>query len=443
MSAGLAFSPAVSALAGATVHPHAAVLVDVLRGQDGVVLDFARGYALQRSGDGGWLRPIGEVMDFARASAGGRLPAAGPYEMVGSGLPRYDHDPVTREPLGVRIESAVTPLSVNTANIAAWPGVTASQINRPSMFAGGVAVEHFGPSSGYRSQYYTLAANTNYRVDAVLERGVGTGAPPHFMMGFYRSAWVSAAYYIWGLDRIDPGPGPLASSGYIVEQLGTGPNGGKMVRVSFILQSGDGGSTGFFFYPTATWGSVAGQSAIVHYVCCSPGAAFGSPIIVGASAVTRAADRLTLTLPFDAHDEGITIAAKGRMPRWINPSSSHMFAFGPSTLAPRLATYAYGSSLLGITSAGTPMPFSPALGVAIAAGAPARAVLSAGPTGDYRLSINGSAVATRAGNALPAGSNFLDIGNLTGPYAWGDVISAVAIWRGTPFNNAALQGLLA
>lgn len=409
------------------------------------LLDFAGGkYGFcNAAGVPRWGSVAGDMV-FARASAAGRWRADGIYEMAGSGVLRYDHDPVTREPLGVRIESAVTPLSVNTTNIAAWPGVTASQINRPSMFAGGVAVEHVAPSSGYRSQQYTLAANTNFRIDAIVERGVGTDAPPHFMMGFYRNTpgWISSCYFYW-TGTFSAGPGALASSGHIIENLGIGPNGGQMFRFSCVVQSGDGGSTGFFFYPTATWGSVAGQSAIVHYACVTAGAAYTSPLVTGASAVTRAAERLTLTLPFDASEHGITLVTKGVMPRWINPSGSHLLCFGTPTLVPRIVTYAFGSFVISTAALGSPTLFNPPLSLTLSAGLPIRAVVSATPAGDYRLSTNGGAVSARAGNAMPAGSTFLDIGNLSGPYAWGGTIEKIAIWRGTPFNDAALQGLLA
>ena len=385
-------------------------------------------------------------LTYTRASAAGRWPAAGPYEMVGSGVLRYEHDPVTRAPVGVRIESAASPLSVNTANIAAWPGATASNITRPSIFAGGVAVEHVAPSSGFRSQQYTLAASTSCRLDAILERGVGTDAPPNFLMGIYRTAWVSAAYYNWTTDTLSLGPGPTAqaSSGYVVEQLGTGPSGGKMVRLSCVVQSGDGGSTGFFFYPTGSFGSVAGQSAIVHYACCTPGVVYQSPMIIGATAAARAADSLRLVVPFDAREEGITIAAIGRLPRGPNPSSSNLFVFGTSTFAPRLGCYSFAAGNAAVFSTGSPAPFVSGISAnGLPVGQPVRAVLSATPDGTYRMSLNGGAVTTRAGNRLEAGSSYLDIGNLFANYGWGDAVEKIAVWRGTPHSDAALRGLLA
>lgn len=119
-------------------------------------------------------------MAFSRASEAGRWPASGPYEMVGSGMPRYDHDPVTREPLGVRIEGVASPISTDTTNFAAtgssWAfGGTAALLveDATSIFSGRVAAKHVvevAGSSQSRNQGRNVTANTDYRFEVIFER---------------------------------------------------------------------------------------------------------------------------------------------------------------------------------------------------------------------------------------------------------------------------------
>ena len=55
-------------------------------------------------------KPFGDIITFTRASGGGRFNSSGVYEWVGNNVPRFDHDPVTGEPLGLLIEEARTNL---------------------------------------------------------------------------------------------------------------------------------------------------------------------------------------------------------------------------------------------------------------------------------------------------------------------------------------------
>lgn len=428
------------------MHPYAAALVDALRGQDGVVLDFARGHALQRSGGSGWLRPIGEATDFARASAGGRLPAAGPYEMAATGTPRFDHDPVTREPRGVLLEAAAGYLSTQTANISAWStgGSWPSVVNRTSFFAGGTAQEFFAPSNSFRYQSVTLAASTNYRLDVILERGASTNAPPNFLMGFYRGAWVSSAYYSWSADAMSAAIGPLASSGYFVEQLGTGPNGGKMVRVSAVVQSGDGGGTGLYLYPTGSFGSVAGQSAIVHYACCTPGTRYHSPSIIGASAQTRAADNLSMPLPV-VPAEGFTIAFRAHMPRSGNVGDANtLFELLPAaSTASRVGIDNFGSAgQVWMHFPGGVGTYRLATGVAL--GSEFYGAFSWSAARGWRGTALGGAVVAVPNQPSPAADLArMTVGSRAGAAPWGSTIKRMGIWPHGDFSDDAMRGLLA
>lgn len=173
------------------------------------------------------------------------------------------------------------------------------------------------------------------------------------------------------------------------------------------------------------------------------GAVASSYIVTGASVVTRAAERLEMTLPFDASVEGVTVVAAGRMPRSYNPSSAFLAILGPPDLAARSFAYAYGGNSFGVASSGSPLPFTPAVGGPVALGSPVRGAFSMSPDGEYRISVNGGAVSTRAGVVL-LGANTLEIGNLNSSfYPWNDCISRVAVFRGMPFTDEQLRGLLA
>ncbi|MEN6664367.1 MAG: hypothetical protein ABFD85_10265, partial [Phycisphaerae bacterium] len=361
-----------------------------------------------------------------------------------SGAPRFDHDPVARAPRGVLIEAAAGHISTQTANIPAWAGASGTNVNRTSYFSGGVAVEHFGPSSGYRSQQYTLAANTSYRSDAIVERGVGTNAPPHFLMGFYRNTpgWISSAYFYWN-GIFGAGPGALASSGHIIENLGIGPNGGQMFRFSCVVQSGEGGSTGFFFYPTATYGSVAGQSAIVHYACVTAGTPYHSPSIIGTSAQTRASDSLSMPLPIVPAD-GFTIAFRARMPRVNNSTDTNvLFSLLPAaSTADRITVDSYSG--VGTVWMGMPPSGLYRLAMGVPLGGEFYGAISWSATQGYRGSVLGGAVIKVSTLPPPvAALTRIALGSSAGAAPWGSTIKRLGIWPHGDFSDDAMRGLLA
>ena len=63
-------------------------------------------------------KPFGDIVTFTRASEGGRFNALGQYEMVPANVPRLDHDPVTLQPLGIRVEEQRTNLLLNSATLS-------------------------------------------------------------------------------------------------------------------------------------------------------------------------------------------------------------------------------------------------------------------------------------------------------------------------------------
>lgn len=83
----------------------------------GFSLDFAKDLSFIRSAAGVVQDNAASLIEFQRLSGGGRWNHLGQYEWVGNNVPRYDHDPVTREPRGLLIEPAATRYSLYPTDI--------------------------------------------------------------------------------------------------------------------------------------------------------------------------------------------------------------------------------------------------------------------------------------------------------------------------------------
>ena len=292
-------------------------------------------------------------LTFARASAAGRWPEAGPYEMVGSGALRYDHDPVTRAPLGVRIERAATNLLTNSEVVSTVRNVTVT------------------------AQAYTLAME-------------GSG-----------SLALSGAY-----------SGALAG-GATRQTLTFTPSAGTLT----ITPSGE-----------------------ALRVQLETGSAASSYIVTGASILTRAAERLSYTIPFVPAIDGVTIAIKAKSSKSSNVSSA-LFSLGNGLDGTNyLVVYAAASYVF---NGGGSWAFSGGLvtaGVFVPDGEE-MFVISVSNAGVCRLSRNGGAVITKtiATGVVPAGATRLDLFTSVGAAQWRGTGENVTVWKGTPFSDAQMR----
>ena len=315
------------------------------------VFDFVeQKYAFRDANNAPRWGSIAEDMTFDRASAAGRWPEAGPYEMVGSGALRYDHDPVTRAPLGVRIEGAATNLLTNSEVVSTVRNVTVT------------------------AQAYTLAME-------------GSG-----------SLALSGAY-----------SGALAG-GATRQTLTFTPSAGTLT----ITPSGE-----------------------ALRVQLETGSAASSYIVTGASILTRAAERLSYTIPFVPAIDGVTIAIKAKSSK----VSSALFSLGNGLDGTNyLVVYAGASYVFngggswafagGAANAGVFVPDGEEM-----------FVISVSNAGVCRLSRNGGAVITKtiATGVVPAGATRLDLFTSVGTAQWRGTGENVTVWKGTPFSDAQMR----
>ncbi|MFD2033061.1 hypothetical protein ACFSKM_27625 [Ancylobacter dichloromethanicus] len=188
-----------------------------------------------------------------------------------------------------------------------------------------------------------MTAGANYRMDVILEKAGNPSAGSAF--GLLSGSWLGLIFYNWLTNTL----GAIGeATSLIVEQLGTGPNGGQMVRVSAVINVGENTSVAVYVYPTGSSGASAGQECILHYAALTPAtgayAPYGSPVIVPVGgAQVRAADFLASPL-FCTPSEAFTISVRLRMPLHQNWTDSNtLFAIvPPSGIADRFSVSSYG-----------------------------------------------------------------------------------------------------
>lgn len=74
----------------------------------------------------GVAKAMADIVTFTRASTGTRFNQAGLIEQVAVDVPRLDYDPLTLKPRGLLIESSRTNLAINSEQIVASTGTTAT-----------------------------------------------------------------------------------------------------------------------------------------------------------------------------------------------------------------------------------------------------------------------------------------------------------------------------
>lgn len=179
-----------------------------------------------------------------------------------------------------------------------WGGTSFFSAIRPalSVLDGQTAWKHFGngTSNSYRRQasQTTMSTSTAYCFSAVLENPVSNGvAVTTFKLRDESGAAdVGVATYTWATSTLALDSGTVTN--LRVEALGTGPNGGTLVRISGSATTTTGANQRWYIYPQGT-GNVS-FDMIVHHLQIEAGTFATSPIITTTASATRAADTMTV-----------------------------------------------------------------------------------------------------------------------------------------------------
>lgn len=398
------------------------------------LLDFAGGAYGFRS-PAGVTRKGSEAgdMTFARASAAGRWPASGPYEMVGSGVLRYDHDPATRAPLGALIEAARTNLLIGSDGRRGFSALGTSP-----------------PTTAITTHLSKACAGVTFAAGL-------TNATWNVSRATYPfQNYVFPNTYAWSYKLSTNRP-LLAGEGFQVLLNGTFATGGvnyssaddlsawKARAVSGITNNNAGANTSL--YPAITNVTTLGDPLTVYITDMQMeiGPGPSSYVPTETSAVTRAADNLSMPLP-SAPATGFTLAARARVPPGQNAGDENtLISCVPvSGISDRLTLgmYPFGTMQVthyvdGVYAGGI------GLGGGFVAGQEVRLTASWSAARGWRRSVLGGAVASAAGPTPPASTLArMGIGTRQGGAPWGSTIARVALWPHDDFSDTELRGLL-
>ena len=387
------------------------------------VLDFASGRYGFRSPAGvpRW-GSVAADMVFTRASAAGRWPSAGSYEMVGSGVPRYDHDPATRVPLGVRIEGAATNLLTYSEfqNGLAGAQSVSGAVTAIADFEGGRTGLRFDNTSGLALAYksnttFASGAARSFAADVEIEDGL----PPVFTNPTPSSNVNTFALAV-------AGNGVLPTRFFQI-----GPKAWRVIWSGTIANNNN-------FYGVVQYATSQQRRIKVTGYQLEAGAAASSYIVTGASAGVRAAERLYLDLTFDPAAQGITVLWDGLLPA-SNASVPYGLNIHPAAaFSPNFGVYSETTNFRVIANGG----WGQLISNPFVANARRRCVFRISPT-TLSASFDGGAVTSNAlVTAIPAGMTRMDIGSAAGYNFWGSTIKQIAVWQGT-LSNAQMMGLSA
>ncbi len=242
------------------------------------------------------------LVTFTRASTGYYFDASGVVQSAAVDAVRFDHDPDTGTARGILVEEARTNELTDSNDFSAssdwsgdrdftittatsiFSGETAYSLENKNLSVARSRIESAGTLTASAETYSVILEN----VDAV-KSGIGfydLGAP---------SGWVVFGELTWsGLGAVVSFSQQGTSTSVTVEDWGTGPNGGQLVRLTVTgTPVNSGNRRSVYIYPSGT--SQNGETVVVHHAQHEKAAFVSSPIVTTTSAVTRAADRAVLS----------------------------------------------------------------------------------------------------------------------------------------------------
>lgn len=238
---------------------------------------------------------------FSRSTTGARYNASGTLESIVTNAPRFDYDPATLALKGVLIEPQRTNLAFGPfssqlltvyTNVAVSPDGTSNAYQAIDAAASGT---HYAYTNG--GSLIAYVSGTGYTCSAYLKAGTASVV----QMTFPTAAFGSGQY-----ANFDLSAGVVAASSGVTASIAAAGNG--WFRCSITASATASASAGGqVFVMTNNNGSAArlpsylgtGQSFYVFGPQLEIGSSVSSYIPTTSSAVTRAADQLSLTVTSD------------------------------------------------------------------------------------------------------------------------------------------------
>lgn len=292
---------------------------------NGIQYEFTRGQYWLGSG----LTAESNVLADTRSSDALFDSATGVYSTFGPNVPAITDR-------GLYPGGQVTVQNYSSMDFSAASGwgsaATFSLETRNSVIEGETAQRHLGNNiaSQGRNQVRTLDAAGVHRLDAIIEEVSGTLFDFGILQNVSPFGWLGLGRFTWSTQAITAAAGTIANA--VVENLGTGPNGGRLRRVSLTVDTGAMESVQFFFYPNGTAANTL--ETIVHYYAAYPGTVI-RPLIRSPNNAkfTRLADSIT-NPNFAAHAaafgfaNGMAALARVNLTRLSDPSARRIMTFG-------------------------------------------------------------------------------------------------------------------
>ena len=435
--------------------------IDALLGPlepSGLGLDFLSQKAVRRwaaDPQAQYEGPIGDLpgFTFSRASAATRINAAGAYESVGNNVLRVDHDPVTLAQRGALFEGSDTNYCPNNSmqgGVAGSPGIQPTGWNMTA--------------SGLNDVIRTLSYTTQDGIDCIDIKVSGTPTNTHYLEVRPTGLITASAGQTWNFGAFMSLLAGSLTNFVSVRLYITFYNSSLSelaTRNPIIIPTEPGRLSGKFLTPgslvaPANTAYVSGYFAI-YYTAGQPidvtlrfgwpqlvrGTRFGSPIRTTGSAVTRAADALSIpvsSFPFSATQGTLFVDGFGSDPTgtaWyllaLNDGSTANFA------GVAAGAVDGGSVRLAVFSASSPQAAATLSGRGLSN---VRTALS-WQVNDFAWCANGGAVGADTSGSVPSGLTNLSIGGLpAGQRVLNGYIRRIA-YIPRRLSNAELQGITA
>ncbi|MDR7034483.1 hypothetical protein [Mesorhizobium sp. BE184] len=247
--------------------------------------------------------------------------------------------------------------SADLSNNTAWTNWLGGAVTPvASIFSGGTSYKFAGNGTGSTSRTQTTATLPDSSPVchwAIIEQDTGT----FYEWGVYdlsAGAFIGGARFNWATETVSVLFGSLVRSGVV--NLGIGPNGGKLRLVWLVVNTGASGQVRRIYnYPNGTGGNTL--ATIIHHVQIEPMPYPTTPIVTGASAVTRAADNirlLTSLFPYTAAAQTVMVECDFPYGSDLNNGARWAFTLG-HTSNDRYQSYNAGSgrNYISLVSGGT------------------------------------------------------------------------------------------